>query len=603
MPLTLLGDFSNSLKDRQLISFGRITDGVTVAGALVMGGGTNTVLRSQNYDGSDNGWAIFGDGSASFYGLLTIGDNAIVLGDVYSSNWNGTIPANLATEDAGASAGYYLDSSVGSLQLEGDFFLGGNANVTGNVVISGTLDVESTTLFTGTSTFGDDTDRTIVVAGDTGRITWSLQTAGGSEPDDAAYQEATWSSGSASGHITLLGYQWDAGVGDNQGRPGFRMSSSTSWAALPATFEWFSFAQNGTTEVPMFKVEEMDHASYFINAIFGDQTVMYLHDGWVLTGNGTTTLPSFSFVDDTNTGFRRHTENQIGVILGGVENFVFRGGGTSAVLEANVGNLFLDVLEANHDFYVRTENGGGIKNRMFIDGSADVINFYDHDGASFIQMQDPEMNLRLDANSDNHISINFNMERAWETRQRSTGASTSLEFWTTTNKSLYFSGSSNGDMFAVTAPSTDASTLQMRDGLTDIGAHEILRINKGTGTTMQVIGYSSSRAVDLETGRHLKTDLIKAKHGGDVLGWIDRIDPTWFQKTQTLEALGSVDGKGGWDFGFVLEELAEVSPYLTSKPGEAVGFTPDELALIAVLWESNRDLRARVKSLEERELV
>lgn len=53
------------------------------------------------------------------------GIDFVVLGDVYSSNWDGDIPADLSSEDAGAGAGYYLDSSVGSLQLEGDLFLGG----------------------------------------------------------------------------------------------------------------------------------------------------------------------------------------------------------------------------------------------------------------------------------------------------------------------------------------------------------------------------------------------------------------------------------------------------------------------------------------------
>lgn len=155
------------------------------------------------------------------------------------------------------------------------------------------------------------------------------------------------------------------------------------------------------------------------------------------------------------------------------------------------------------------------------------------------------------------------------------------------------------------------SRMNIHEFFADIGNHETLRANRGGGGAYDTteIGYYSSSAVDPETGRILKTDITKARDAAAAetepvgppsfdLSWIDRVDPNFYQRTQTVEALASIDGKGGWEFGFVLEDLAEVSPYLTTKPGERVGYSPDQFAIMAVLWEGVRDLRARVKELE-----
>ncbi len=121
-----LGNVGDGLRDPYGISFDRIRGGIITAQQLIIAGGTDGVMRSQNYNGTDTGWAIFGDGSAKFFGLLTIGANAVVLGDIYSSVWDGTIPADLSSGlDTGATAGYYLDSSAGALQLVGDLVVGG----------------------------------------------------------------------------------------------------------------------------------------------------------------------------------------------------------------------------------------------------------------------------------------------------------------------------------------------------------------------------------------------------------------------------------------------------------------------------------------------
>jgi hypothetical protein len=46
--------------------------------------------------------------------------------DILSDNWDGSNPANLASVDAGASLGYYLDGSAGAAQFMGNLYVGGD---------------------------------------------------------------------------------------------------------------------------------------------------------------------------------------------------------------------------------------------------------------------------------------------------------------------------------------------------------------------------------------------------------------------------------------------------------------------------------------------
>lgn len=152
------------------------------------------------------------------------------------------------------------------------------------------------------------------------------------------------------------------------------------------------------------------------------------------------------------------------------------------------------------------------------------------------------------------------------------------------------------------------SYLLLRDGLTDVGNHETLRLNRGTGGALREVGYYSSRVTDPETGKVLKANVTRATDAlglQDTIGpgtldlnWIDSVDPIFYQRTQTLEALASEDGVSGWELGFDLEELSQASPYLTTKPGETVGYSPDEMAIIALLWTGLKDARKRITELE-----
>src|SRR5690606_26696708 len=143
-----LGKFPPFHPSEGKVSFSQIRGGIINAAEIVLAGGTKGRIRSENYDPTnETGWGIFGDGSASFYGDVFFGKNAIFQGDLYSSNWDGTIPLDLSVVDTGATAGFALDSSVGSAQFMGDLFLGGNVTlISGGVfqTASGTERLEIT---------------------------------------------------------------------------------------------------------------------------------------------------------------------------------------------------------------------------------------------------------------------------------------------------------------------------------------------------------------------------------------------------------------------------------------------------------------------------
>lgn len=131
------------------------------------------------------------------------------------------------------------------------------------------------------------------------------------------------------------------------------------------------------------------------------------------------------------------------------------------------------------------------------------------------------------------------------------------------------------------------SSVFMRDGLTDVGNHETLRLNRGTGTTLQAVGYySSHRAQKREIVPLAQSKLWNRE-------WYDDLRPVKYRRRSTQQR----------EFGFIIEDLAEIGSglgrFLTTK-GEQVGDSPDEIALLAVTVDAVIDLRARVRELESR---
>ncbi len=98
---------------QQAISVSRLT-----AGSIRVG----EYIQSDDYSSGSSGWYIGGDGSAEF-------NNVTIRGDLVSSNWDGGSDLS-GGPDGTATQGFFLDSSVGSGQLEGSLYVGGKVEVT-----------------------------------------------------------------------------------------------------------------------------------------------------------------------------------------------------------------------------------------------------------------------------------------------------------------------------------------------------------------------------------------------------------------------------------------------------------------------------------------
>ena len=106
MPFEKYGDLGSTWGNPAWVNFRNIRAGAVNTAELIMVG-AGSILRSSNFDDSTTGWQIKGDGSAKFFGLVSVG------GDIESANWDGTSPADLSSgPDAGATVGFYLDSSA-----------------------------------------------------------------------------------------------------------------------------------------------------------------------------------------------------------------------------------------------------------------------------------------------------------------------------------------------------------------------------------------------------------------------------------------------------------------------------------------------------------
>jgi hypothetical protein len=213
------------------------------------------IISSANFVSGSTGWQIDGDGNAEF-------NDITVRGDIESGNWDGTSPANLATFDSGATVGFYLDSSVGSAQLMGDLFVGGD------------IELRSGGVFR-TAASGD---RIQTAAADPGNL--QFHRSGGSEPGVVAI----YNDGVANNHV--LGIRSPAPQADE-------------WAEL----RFFSEGDSG------------DRAKFLF-------TIGSAVNNWVMAfpaSNGDAANPDLTWIDDLNTGIYRSAADVIGLASAGAE--------------------------------------------------------------------------------------------------------------------------------------------------------------------------------------------------------------------------------------------------------------------------------------------
>jgi len=229
--------------------------GGTITGEeFIIAGGVDGIIRSDNFVAGSAGWIFRGNGSGEINDL-------VVRGDIESGNWDGASPANLATVDTGATAGFYLDSSVGALQLEGNLFLNGDLTVDN---AAGDRSLQLSPTAAGATQLG---------------IAWRTEVGGG-------------------GSISASIYTSDAA------EPDLRIEASSDLELWGANFTRMGF--NGTW--PMQTTTNVGDGS-------NDQALIL---------NGTAAIPSFAFASDLDTGFFHSSTNRIGLSTAGVERIQIR---------------------------------------------------------------------------------------------------------------------------------------------------------------------------------------------------------------------------------------------------------------------------------------
>ena len=303
-------------------------------------------------------------------------------------------------------------------------------------------------------------------------------------------------------------------------------------------------------------------------------------------GNGTAGNPSYTFTSDGNTGMYRLAEDDLGLVAGGrlgvritdaSGGFVTRiGGGTGAWRL----DLDADGAETTPPYSFLNDPDTGMwhvaTNQVGFSAGGDLKGRFWSGGL-----------LMGDATTGN-VSIDITKYTFYsdtDTYMQRNSAN-EIGFFTGGNEAMAIKNGGSG------------SSLELKDGLTDVGDHEVLRLNRGTGTTMQNVGYYSSWINDPETGEKRKSNIKPVAQSGK---WWKR---EWFMdlepiKYQRVAGKGRDYGKGRQiEMGFSIENLIENTPLLTTK-GEQIGGTPSEFALLAVTIDYVQNLEKRVAALEQ----
>jgi len=242
-------------------------------GPLPEGEGANPLIRRLRAIDAE----IYGNfyaHSGTIGGDVTIEGN-LIGNDMYSSNWNGSIPANLATKDSGASAGYYLDGSAGAVQFQNLYAEGGEL---------GTLSIANDlTMTAGGNIFTAATSGEHINIG----------------TDGAGVGWIDWFNGST----------YRATIGAGSGTYGvltFIAASGQNMTGVSATQTMFEIAAGDDT---------YGWGKGYIDLYVGLRNVSSVVQ-W-LGPDGSASAPGISFASDPDTGIYWYGTNQIAISVGG----------------------------------------------------------------------------------------------------------------------------------------------------------------------------------------------------------------------------------------------------------------------------------------------
>ncbi|KKK56037.1 hypothetical protein LCGC14_3068550, partial [marine sediment metagenome] len=277
---------------------------------------------------------------AEFFGTLyaaagTLGDLTVtgtltggtfVGGDIYSDNWDGTIPLDLSVRDTGASAGYAQDGSAGSAQFVNIFADAGELR---NLSILGTL-----TMGTGGVIRTAASGQRLELAESFGdRINWYTADASESSPG-TIFGSYAGSAGTGRLHLDLHSPQ---------------NTTRSTQTRLILKAQSASGASGPEVDI-------------FATGTYNIQPVVRFQDFILRADDGTALFPAFSFNNDTNTGMYRISSDSIAMAAGATAYVGAVNTGTASTSGPFLYNLS---THASHPFLRRSTSTG----QVFYDSS------------------------------------------------------------------------------------------------------------------------------------------------------------------------------------------------------------------------------------------
>lgn len=571
---------------------------------IIVAGGAEGILRSDGFVSGSDGWRIRGDGSAEFNDVVVRG-SIINLpsgtsypgspsdGDLFyrtdlnktyrydGTSWHaldalddagrvGTaVIATAAIQDLAVTNAKINDLAVskltaGTITSEGIVITGAGGYLRSGNYSAGSagFNIDASD---GSAEFNNVTVRGAVhassgtITGTLQIVTGSIETGGASEPrlvleatDTGAFDRPyiDW-------YAELSGISVDHVVRTYASQPGV---GQVYWVAdlLPSTAD---------TEYVRFR---LDGSGVHVDVSSSGGTSYLRADSAVVdsvvVAVGTAAAPSISFSGDPNTGIYQSAPDRLEITTGGVRRALF--GSADIVFYDPNGNIIYwyddnDAPLGSHQW--RGTDGVQILYvRKWTSADTDIDGLIG--GSAFGTL--------LTGTASAHFTIGLTENDANDAFQIISGGGN----WST---------DSTWDtlVMEVKSGAGSASSLWLLDGLTDVGNHETLRLDRGTGTTTKAVGYYSSWAAG-------KDDILPLDTSPRFPGLtvIDQISPVDFQRKST----------GQREWGFLLDDFKALSDdlrYLTTK-GDQWGYSPDEAAISAVLWQGLKDARQRIAALE-----
>jgi hypothetical protein len=263
------------------------------------------------------GGALSVTGSVTVSGTLTLSGALVAAGDIYSDNWDGAIPANLAAVDATATVGFYFDGSVGAAQVQ-RLFVG---DVDGHLIIHAEGDYPNLSFYSEALT-----QPGIIRIGDAAGV-GRLELHPPYETGTNGVLQLLRSSGGS--QMLYSGSEFIAALGV------VKMASGS--ASAPA----YSF--NDDPDTGIYRVG----TNILGVSAGGAAAATFEAGGQFRTVDGTVSAPSLSFIQDPDTGFFRGATNQVNFVAGGVTQFHFNASNAGSPVIGNnttgsAANMFIE---------------------------------------------------------------------------------------------------------------------------------------------------------------------------------------------------------------------------------------------------------------------